>query len=220
MLLSRTEIFVQVLMYIGAIISKHIVQISVIQFTNTSFILRRNITWRNFDRLAKTGPAKAELAGAPAVPLLVTDPSLPDPLEIAEYKTLMNTILLYLQTQLLKQRTSFWHTTIALSAWNVPIFTTTRYKQPCFVPRESGATLWCDFVVRTLMDLHIERLTGDPDFWSAAMPRLWEFYFTAVLPELALPNQRKGGIREPSSWLTYGEAWRRQKENLWLASFC
>ena len=89
------------------------------------------------------------------------------------------------------------------------MLTTTRYKQPCSVLRESGVT-----VVRTSTDLHIERLTWDPDFWFAAMPRLREFYFTAVLPELALPNQHKGGIRETSSWLTNAEAWRRQTESL------
>ena len=40
-IISRMEIFVQV---VDAIISKHIIQFSAVQFTNTLFNLRRNIT--------------------------------------------------------------------------------------------------------------------------------------------------------------------------------
>ncbi len=54
--------------------------------------------------------------------------------------------------------------------------TTTRYKQPC-----SAHSIWCDFVVRTSTDLHIERLHWDSAFWSATMPRLQDFYFTVIL---------------------------------------
>ncbi len=73
---------------------------------------------------------------------------------------------------------------------------------------------WCDFVVRTSTELHIERLHWDSAFWSAAKPRLRDFYFTAVLPELALPNLHKGGIREPTSWLKDAGAWRKETEEL------
>ena len=73
---------------------------------------------------------------------------------------------------------------------------------------------WCDFVLRTEVDLHIERINFDSDFWSAAMHRLRSFYFSAVLPELAVPRLRKGGIREPSEWLHDPESWKRLTENL------
>lgn len=51
---------------------------------------------------------------------------------------------------------------------------------------------WCDFVVRTSKDIHIERIHWSSEFWCAAFPKLREFYFTAVLPELAAPNVHKG----------------------------
>ena len=69
---------------------------------------------------------------------------------------------------------------------------------------------WCDFVVRTTVDLHIERISFNADFWKPILLRLRSFYFSAVLPELAVPRLRKGGIREPSDWLSDQEAWGRQ----------
>ena len=69
---------------------------------------------------------------------------------------------------------------------------------------------WCDFVVRTTVDLHIERITFNSDFWKPILLRLRSFYFSAILPELAEPRLRKGGIREPSDWLSDQEAWGRQ----------
>ena len=36
--------------------------------------------------------------------------------------------------------------------------------------------------------LYTEWLHWDPTFWLATMPRLREFYFTAILPKLALPT--------------------------------
>lgn len=56
---------------------------------------------------------------------------------------------------------------------------------------------WCDFVVRTEKDIHIERIHEDKKWWSEQMPKLKSFYFDALLPELASPRQGKGGIREP-----------------------
>jgi len=46
---------------------------------------------------------------------------------------------------------------------------------------------WCDIVIRAV-DLHIERIHYDPDFWiDTVLPKLKSFYFKAVLPELASP---------------------------------
>ena len=68
---------------------------------------------------------------------------------------------------------------------------------------------WCDFVVRTNVDLHIERVPWDPQFWMSVLPKLRNFYFTAILPELALPRMHTGGIREPKEWLSKPEVWKR-----------
>ena len=57
---------------------------------------------------------------------------------------------------------------------------------------------WYDLVVMT-KNLHIERITVDPQFEKKIIPKLKEYYFTAVLPELASPQ---AVIREPCQWLT------------------
>ena len=61
---------------------------------------------------------------------------------------------------------------------------------------------WCDIVVRTLVDFHIERIYWNEDLWSEIFPKLKQFYVTAVLPELAQPRLQHGGIREPKELLT------------------
>lgn len=57
---------------------------------------------------------------------------------------------------------------------------------------------WCNFVVRTNKDLHVERIPRDPDWWRQQLPRLKDFYFDALLPKLACPRRGKCGIREPT----------------------
>ena len=56
---------------------------------------------------------------------------------------------------------------------------------------------WCDFVVRTTRDMHIERIHRDSKWWGVQLAKLRKFYFDALLPELACPRFRYGGIREP-----------------------
>ena len=56
---------------------------------------------------------------------------------------------------------------------------------------------WCDFVVRTNKDIHIERIYRDRKWWGVQLAKLRKFYFSALLPELACPRFRHGGIREP-----------------------
>ena len=56
---------------------------------------------------------------------------------------------------------------------------------------------WCDFVVRTERELHIEHINRDKKWWQDRLPKLNNFYFGAFLPELASPRQGKGGIKEP-----------------------
>ena len=52
---------------------------------------------------------------------------------------------------------------------------------------------WCDFVVRTEVDIHIERIYRDRKWWGLQLRKLRKFYFDAMLPELACPRHRNGG---------------------------
>ena len=62
---------------------------------------------------------------------------------------------------------------------------------------------WCDLVVLT-KSLHVERIRADTNFKSTILPKLRDFYFTAILPELACPQAM---IREPTQWVT--EEWKK-----------
>ncbi len=57
---------------------------------------------------------------------------------------------------------------------------------------------WCDFVVRTNKDIYVEIIYRDRKWWDVQLEKLKKFYFGALLPELARPRYRCGGIREPS----------------------
>ena len=57
---------------------------------------------------------------------------------------------------------------------------------------------WCDFVVNTEKDIHVERIYFDQKWWDEQHLKLQTFYFKALLPELAFPRHRNGGIREPT----------------------
>ena len=50
--------------------------------------------------------------------------------------------------------------------------------------------------------LYVERIAVDPEFKEKVIPKLKEFYFTTVLPELASPQ---AVTREPCQWVT--EEW-------------
>ena len=52
---------------------------------------------------------------------------------------------------------------------------------------------WCDFVVRTEKELHVERIYRDRKWWASQLEKLREFYFNSLLPELACPRKGKGG---------------------------
>ena len=55
---------------------------------------------------------------------------------------------------------------------------------------------WCDFVVKTGKEMHVERIRRDNSWFKSNSSRLKKFYFNCLLPELACPRHRKGGIRE------------------------
>ena len=58
--------------------------------------------------------------------------------------------------------------------------------------------LWCDFVLRTSKNLHVERIFLDEAWKQINLSKLKDFYFSALLPELACPRYHRGGIREPT----------------------
>ena len=57
---------------------------------------------------------------------------------------------------------------------------------------------WCDFVVKTENDLYVERVYRNETWWSTQLKTLEDFYFNALLPEIACPRIHSGGIREPT----------------------
>ena len=61
---------------------------------------------------------------------------------------------------------------------------------------------WCDFIVRRInpYDIYIERIYKDENLWTHKMvPKLKSFYFTHILPELAVPRHGTvSGIRKPA----------------------
>ena len=62
--------------------------------------------------------------------------------------------------------------------------------------------LYCvdkNFIVRTNKDIHVERIYRDSRWWGLQLAKLRKFYFSALLPELACPRFRCGGIREPTN---------------------
>ncbi len=61
----------------------------------------------------------------------------------------------------------------------------------------STHTDWCDFILPTNNDLHIQHIQRDKKWWGLQMTKLRKFYFEALLPKLASPRFKLGGIREP-----------------------
>ena len=52
---------------------------------------------------------------------------------------------------------------------------------------------WCDFVVWTTKDLHIERVHFDEVFWNRqCLPKLTKFYYNIMLPELIYSRRPMG----------------------------
>ena len=67
-------------------------------------------------------------------------------------------------------------------------------------------TEWCDFVVRTKVDLYVERIRWDEAFCQSVLPKLRRFFFDSILPELTLPQKP---IREPI-WINNEEQWNKR----------
>ena len=56
-------------------------------------------------------------------------------------------------------------------------------------------------MVQTEQDIHIERVYRDKEWWGLQLEKLRNFYFDSLLPELACPRHRKGGIRDTSMYI-------------------
>ena len=62
---------------------------------------------------------------------------------------------------------------------------------------------WCDFVVRTKVDLHVERIKFNETFCHSFLSKLRNFFFNSLLPELTLPHKP---IRE-LEWIDNAKQW-------------
>ena len=52
---------------------------------------------------------------------------------------------------------------------------------------------WCDFVIWTLVDMHVERIHFDLEFWAQrCYPSLYSVYHGIILPELLYPRHHSG----------------------------
>ena len=56
---------------------------------------------------------------------------------------------------------------------------------------------WCDFIIWTNKDLHVERVKADHEFWQLqCLPKLQSYYYNVMLPEIVYP-------RHPSNIIVY-----------------
>ena len=140
----------------------------------------------------------------------VYDPASPDPFGLVEYKNPYQ----FRSSKLLTVANEAKNFCLVNKNYSLSLKHTHAYYYQVQATMFCTRRKWCDFVVKTQTDLHIERIVWDSTFWSAAMVRLREFYFTAILPELVVPHRNKGGIREPSVWLKDKTTWMQETESL------
>ena len=142
---------------------------------------------------------------------LVYDPTAPDPEGVVEYKNPYSIRTTSLHDAA-SQRKDFC---LTLKDGSLKLKRSHSYFYQIQATMFCTERKWCDFVVSTTIDLHVERITFDPTFWKVACSRLRSFYFSAILPELANPRLHKGGIREPSEWLRDHEALSQEIDKLY-----
>ena len=53
---------------------------------------------------------------------------------------------------------------------------------------------WCDFVVRTEKEIHVERIFRKTRWWDEQIPKLRVFYFEALLPEFFFVRDTTRGV--------------------------
>ena len=72
-------------------------------------------------------------------------------------------------------------------------------------------TRWCDFLLRTTIDYHCEKVECNETFYLEIIPTLRRFYIVAILPELSLKGK---SIREPKDWISNEESFIQELEQL------
>ena len=55
-----------------------------------------------------------------------------------------------------------------------------------------GERPWCDFVVYTLKDIHVQRILFNKEYWNSILPKLVSFYDKCILPEIVSPLHSVG----------------------------
>ena len=143
---------------------------------------------------------------------LVTDPAAPDPAGIVEFKNPYR----HRDILLRDAASAAKDFCLTVNTQTSPLRLKHSHNYYYQIPAAMFCTRvkWCDFVVRTNVDLHVQRVPWDPQFWLSVLPKLHNFYFTAILLKLALPRMHIGGIREPKEWLSKPDTWKQQTETL------
>ena len=72
-------------------------------------------------------------------------------------------------------------------------------------------TKWCGFHFCTLVDAQFERIPYNEEYCLSVLPKLKEFYFCAVLPEL---TDQRDPIREAKDCIPDKDAWMRHVKTL------
>ena len=72
-------------------------------------------------------------------------------------------------------------------------------------------TRWCDFLLRTTVDYHCERVEYNETFCLEIIPILRRFYIITILPEISLEDK---SIWEPKDWISDEESFIQEMEQL------
>ena len=155
-------------------------------------------------------PVHSWLAASPDG--LVNDPCVQNPFGLVEYKNPYSHRDSTLQTA---AQTKDFCLKANPQNGELTLKTTHDYYHQIQIAMYCAEKSWCDFVVSTNVSLHVERIARDTDFIRGkVVPKLKSFYFTALLPELALARRYTGGIRDPNEWLLDAGSWNKQTETL------
>jgi hypothetical protein len=141
------------------------------------------------------------LAGSPDGHVVETNPDQSVDEGLIEIKNVMKDKQLTLQEGVQSKNVKCLH--IVNGA--LKLKTSHEYFFQCHGLMEITGRKWIDFVIRTASphSLHIERICVDHALWNNKMlPKLKAFYFAALLPELASPRLKRGGIGEPGVWVS------------------
>ena len=122
----------------------------------------------------------------------VHDPDSSDPWGLAEYKNPYSARLLTLSESCMKS--TFCLEEVGASSFRLKQRHDYFFQVQCQLYCDDKP--WCDFVLCTEKDMHIERIARDTLWWNEQIPKLRLFYFNSLLPELACPRFNTGGIRE------------------------